>query len=251
MTLEGKLALVTGSSRGIGRAVAARIARLGADVAVHYLNNREGAEATADLVSKAGRRAFTVQAHLKHPEEIERLFEEVSTRFGGLDILVNNAASGKLCPVTELSVKGWEWTMDINARAALLCSQQAARLMEPRGSGRIVNITSMGSQRTIPDYAAVGASKAALEALTRYLAVELAPRGIVVNCVCAGLIETDALRHFPNREEMIAQTRTRVPMGRLGTPEDIAKIVGFLVSEDGGWICGQTIVGDGGYGLLS
>lgn len=251
MTLSGRLALVTGSSRGIGRAIALELARRGADVIVHYLNNLEGAGETSRQVEAMGRRSMTVQAHLKHPEEIEALFDTVREEYGHLDILVNNAASGKHGPAMELSSRGWEWTMDVNARAVLLCSQRAAALMDSRPGGRIVNITSMGSRRAIPGYAAIGASKAALEALTRYLAAELAPRGILVNAVCAGLVETDALRHFKHREEMLASARSRTPLGRLCTPDDVARMVAFLASEDASVICGQTIVGDGGLSLVS
>ena len=251
MTLEGKMALVTGSARGIGRAIALELARRGADVIIHYLNNREGAEAVAQEIQKLGRKSFTARAHLKLPDEIQSLFREVQEKAGYLDILVNNAASGKLCPTMEMKVKGWEWTLDINARAALLASQQAVPLMEKRGGGRIVNLSSLGAERYIPDYVAVGVSKAALQALTRYLAVELAPRKILVNTVSAGLVDTDAIKHFPGREQMISNAKARIPMGRLGTPEDIAKVVAFLCSEDAGWICGQTIVSDGGYSLIS
>lgn len=243
--------MVTGSSRGIGRAVAVQLARQGADIWVHYLNNQEGAEETARMVRDAGGEAWVVKAHLKYPEEIEQLFSQVKEKHGRLDILINNAASGKLTSVMTLNKKGWEWCMDINARSALLTTQLAVPLMEAGKWGRVVNLTSLGSQRYIPDYAAIGASKAALEALTRYLAVELAPRGIVVNSVAGGLVDTDAIKNFPRRETMIENAQARIPMGRLGTPEDLARVVGFLCSDDAGWICGQTLIADGGYSLIS
>jgi enoyl-[acyl-carrier protein] reductase III len=251
MTLAGKMALVTGSSRGIGRAISLELARRGADIIIHYLGNHEGAEKVAKEVRDLGRKAHIVRAHLKHVEEIDNLFEEVRQKVGHVDILVNNAASGKLGPVADLKVKGWEWTLDINTRAALLCSQRAAKLMESRGGGRIINLSSLGAERYIPDYVAVGVSKAALQALTRYLAVEFAPKGILVNTVSAGLIDTDAIKHFPGREMMMSNAKARIPMGRLGTAEDVAKVVAFLCSEDAGWICGQTLVADGGYSLVS
>ena len=251
MTLAGKVALVTGSSRGIGRATVLELARRGADIVVHYLGNHEGAEAVAREVRDLGRNAYVVRAHLKHTEEIDNLFAEVKTKVGHVDILVNNAASGKLGPAMELKVKGWEWTLDINARAALLCSQHAARMMIDRGWGRIINLSSLGAERYVPDYIAVGVSKAALQAITRYLAVELAPKNILVNTVSAGLIDTDAIKHFPGREMMLANAKARIPSGRLGTPEDVAKVVAFLCSDDAGWICGQTLVADGGYSLVS
>lgn len=251
MTLAGKVALVTGSSRGIGRATALELARRGADIIIHYLGNHEGAEHVAKEVRDLGRSAHIVRAHLKHAEEIDNLFEEVKSKVGRVDILVNNAASGKLGPVLDLKVKGWEWTLDINARAALLCSQKFAPGMIEKGWGRIINLSSLGAERYVPDYVAVGVSKAALQALTRYLAVELAPRGVIVNTVSAGLIDTDAIKHFPGREMMLANAKMRIPMQRLGTAEDVAKVVAFLCSEDAGWICGQTLVADGGYSLVS
>jgi enoyl-[acyl-carrier protein] reductase III len=251
MTLEGKVALITGSSRGIGRAIALELARRGADIVVHYLNNREAADEVSGLINAMGRKTWVVRAHVKHTEEIQTLFQTVRETVGHLDILINNAASGKLCSVMDLKVKGWEWTLDINARAALLASQHAVELMKGRTGCRIINLSSLGSQKYIPDYTAVGVSKAALEALTRYLAVELAPRGILVNTVSAGLVDTDAIKHFPGRETMLSNAKARVPLGRIGTTEDVAKVVAFLCSEDAGWICGQTIVADGGYSLIS
>jgi len=247
---SSRIALITGSSRGIGRATAIELARSGTNIWVHYLNNEAGAEETAHLVRKVGAQAWIVKAHIKHPSEIEAMFEKIRGESGYLDILVNNAASGKFSPVTMLNKKGWEWCMDINARAALLATQAAVPLMEGRTVARVVNITSLGSQRVIADYAAIGASKAALESLSRYLAVELAPLGITVNTVAGGLVDTDAIRNFPQREAMLENARSRIPKGRLGTPEDIARVVSFLCSKDASWICGQTIVADGGYSLL-
>lgn len=247
---EKKLALVTGSSRGLGRAIAVVLAQRGINVWVHYLNNEVGAQETALLVRECGVEAFITKAHLRYPEEIQALFDEIEQKAGGVDILVNNAASGKFSTVLSLNQKGWEWCMDINARAVLQATQQAVRFMEKKGWGRVVNVTGMGSQRCIPDYAAIGASKAALEALTRYLAVELAPKGILVNAVASGTLDTDALKSFPDCEERLRNVRERIPTGRLGTPEDVAKVVAFLCSDDAGWICGQTIICDGGYGLI-
>jgi enoyl-[acyl-carrier protein] reductase III len=151
----------------------------------------------------------------------------------------------------DQEVRGWEWTQNINARALLLCAQRAAPLMAARGGGSIVSLSSLGSQRVLPDYVAVGVSKAAVETLTRYLAVELAPQNIVVNAVSGGIVETDALKHFPEGgEAMLSAGRSRTPAGRLVEPDDIAGVVSFLCSPAARMIRGQTIMVDGGYALM-
>ena len=190
-----KVALVTGSGRGIGRAIALRLAREGADLVINYVHNQVPAEETAAEIRMLGRRAVVVRANVGKPEDIDRLFETVQAEYGRLDIFISNAASGFNRPALEQKVSGWDWTMNVNARALLFAAQRAVPLMGERG-GHIVSITSPGSVRVMPDYVAVGASKAALEALTRYLAVELAARNIRVNAVSPSLVETDALRHF-------------------------------------------------------
>lgn len=246
----GKVALVTGSGRGIGRAIALHFARQGADVVVNWFRNREPAEETGAEISALGRQAVVVRADVGRPEGIEGLVNAAVENLGGIDILVHNAASGFNRPVMEQRVKGWDWTLNINARAALFLAQQVAPLMQARGGGAIVNISSAGAQRVLPDYVVVGASKAALEAVTRYLAVELAPMNIVVNAVSAGMVQTDALKHFPemaeNLEARFEEARERTPAGRLLTPEDIAGVVAFLCSPPAHMIRGQTIMIDGG-----
>jgi enoyl-[acyl-carrier protein] reductase III len=250
MTIHGKVALVTGGSRGIGRAIALRLAQEGADTAINFFTSMDEAEETAKSVEALGRKAHLIRANVAEPESIQYMFDEINQVFGGLDILINNAASGVLRPSLELNVRHWEWTMNVNARALLLCAQKATPLMQARGGGRIVSITSLGSSRVIPDYAIVGASKAALESLTRYLAAELAPLGILVNAVAGGLVDTDALKAFPRRRQMLALTEERTPTGRLLQPEDIAHCVAFLCSDKATMICGQIIVVDGGYSLM-
>ncbi|MDI3298635.1 MAG: enoyl-[acyl-carrier-protein] reductase FabL [Bacillota bacterium] len=245
----GKVALVTGGSRGIGRAITLRLASEGADVVINFFRNRGPAEETARQVEAMGRRARLVRAHVGEPEKVRAMFEEVEAAFGRLDILVNNAASGSLHPVMELDAKGWDWTMNINARGAFLCSQAAVPLMQKAGGGRIVNITSLGSHRVIPYYVAVGVSKAALEALTRYLAVDLARYGIAVNAVSGSVVDTDAIRHFPNREELLASAQRETPAGRILRPEDIAAAVAWLCSDEAEMVRGQVLVVDGGYSL--
>ncbi len=253
LPFSDKTALVTGSGRGIGRAIALYFARNGADVVVNFFRNRAPAEGTAREIKKLGRRALVVKANVGEIEGIEKLFDEVKKEFGGLDIFVHNAASGYNRPVMEQKPKGWDWTMNINARALLFASQRCVPLMERRGGGNIVSITSGGSARVLPDYVAVGASKAALESLTRYLAVELAPKNIVVNAVSPSLVETDAIKHFDiiNKEKgIIEEAISNTPAGRLVTPEDVAEVVGFLCSPAASMIRGQVIVVDGGYQLL-
>jgi enoyl-[acyl-carrier protein] reductase III len=249
---EGKIALVTGSGRGIGRAIALRLAQDGADLVINFMRNQKPAEEVANLVRETGQRALVVQANVAKPEDVERLFEAAEREFGGLDIFINNAASGFNRPILDQKITGWDWTMNVNARGFLLCMQQAAPLMEKRGGGQVVAISSPGSQRVMPDYVAVGASKAALEALIRYAAVEMAPKNIVVNGVSPSLVETDALKHFASLSDSntIPRAIAKTPAGRLVTPEDIAGVVSFLCSPAAYMIRGQVLTIDGGYTLI-
>lgn len=251
MDFEGKVALVTGSGRGIGRAIALHLASKGADVAINFFRNREPAEQTADDVRALGRTSHALRANVGDLDELGELIEEVEARFGGLDLLICNAAMGYNRPVREQRPKGWEWAMNVNARSALFAAQQAAPIMARRGGGSIVNISSPGSFRVIPDYVVVGASKAALEALTRYLAVELAPQGINVNAVSPGVVETEALQHFAATSDptLLDRAVEETPAGRLVTPQDVAGLVGFLCSPAAEMIRGQVILLDGGYTL--
>ncbi len=247
-----KIVLVTGSGRGIGRATALHFARQGADVIVNFFRNRAPAQQVVKAIQDVGRRAWLVKADVGDLNDLDRLFDEVAVQAGGLDFLVCNAASGYNRPVMSQKPKGWDWTMNINARAALFAAQRAAPLMEARGGGAIVNISSPGSFRVLPDYVVVGASKAALEAVTRYLAVELASKNIVVNAISPGMVLTEALRHFDEvrkDEQIVDRAVSRTPAGRLVTPEDVAGIVAFLCSPAASMIRGQIILVDGGYTL--
>ncbi len=250
--LANKVALVTGSGRGIGRAIALHLARHGANVVINFFRNRGPAEETATEIEALGRKALVVKANIGDLDDLNCLFDETEAVFGGLDIFVHNAASGFNRPAMEQRPKGWEWSMNINARPLLFGSQRAASLMKARGGGHIIAITSPGSQRVLPDYAVVGASKAALEAVTRYLAIELAPQNIIVNAVSPGMVLTEALEHFAAVKEdadLIARATSLTPAGRLVTPQDVAEVVAFLCSPAAEMIRGQVIVVDGGYML--
>lgn len=246
--LEGQVAVVTGGSRGIGRAICLRLAAAGADVVVNYFLNHEAAEKAAAEVRSHGVRAHVVQADMKDPGQIRKLFSEVEAHFGGLDILVSNAASGVFRPVNDLTVKHWDWMMNTHPRAFLLCAQAAVPLMRGR-KGRIVAVSSIGSQRAIPQYAGMGVSKGALETLTRYLAVEFAPIGIAVNAVSGGAVATESWRQLPEAESIIEDIRRKTPAGRIARPEDIADAVLFLCSPQAEMIRGQVLLVDGGYSL--
>jgi enoyl-[acyl-carrier protein] reductase III len=248
--MQQKVALVTGSSRGIGKAIALRLAKKGYDIVINYARNKTAAQETAAEVEALGRKALVVKANVGNPEKIREMFLQIDETFGRLDVLVSNAASGVLRPAMELEESHWNWTMDINSKALLFCAQEAAKRMEAVGGGKIVSISSLGSIRYLENYTSVGVSRAALEALTRYLAVELAPKNIVVNAVSGGAVDTDALTHFPNREELLRDAQTRTPAGRMVEPDDIVNVVMFLLSDEASMIRGQTIIVDGGRSLL-
>jgi enoyl-[acyl-carrier protein] reductase III len=235
---------VTGGSRGIGRAIALRFARDGAArVAIGYLRNDRAAEETADELRALGAEPVLVRGNVTSA----RVLDEVAA-LGPLEVLVHNAATGVIRPALETEDKHWDWTLNANARALLQLARVAAPQMEPGAS--IVAISSLGAQRVLENYVLVGTSKAALESLVRYLGVELAAKGIRVNAVSGGVVETGALEHFPNREEMLAAGAAN-PVGRLVEPDDIAGAVAFLCSPDAEMIRGQTIVVDGGFSLLA
>jgi enoyl-[acyl-carrier protein] reductase III len=211
-------------------------------VAIGYLRNDRAADETAEELRALGAEPVLVRGNISS----ERVLGEVAA-LGPLDALVHNAATGVIRPALETQPKHWEWTLTANARALLDLARAAAPQM-PAGA-TIVGVSSLGSTRVLENYTLVGTSKAALESLVRYLAVELAPQGIRVNAVSAGVVETDALQHFPNREQMLEQGNTRTPAGRLVSPEDVAGVVAFLCSPDAEMIRGHTLVVDGGFSL--
>jgi enoyl-[acyl-carrier protein] reductase III len=243
--MKGASVLVTGGSRGIGKAIALRFAELGATrVAIGYLRNDRAAEETAEELRAAGAEPVLIRGNVSSA----RVLAEVAEG-GPWNVVVHSAATGVIRPALETEDKHWDWTMDANAKALLSLARAAAPKM-PEGSS-IVAISSLGSFRVLENYVLVGTSKAALEALVRYLGVELAPRGIRVNAVSAGVVETEALDHFPNREEMLTMSRERTPAGRMVEPADVAGAVEFLCSPNAQMICGQTLIVDGGFSLLA
>lgn len=247
MPLAGKTALVTGASRGIGRATARKLAGAGCDLVLNYHNSHAAAETLAEEIRGLGRRAVAVQANVASPEAVEELFAAVGAEFPAIDIVISNAASGVLRSTLEMTLKHWRWCLETNALALPMLARHAVSRMT-RG-GRMIAVSSLGAGRALPDYGFVGASKAALESLVRALAEELGARGITVNTVSAGIVDTDALRFFRERETMLAQFAARAPLGRVLVPEDVADAIYLLCLPESGMITGQTLVVDGGYSI--
>ncbi len=248
----GKIALVTGASRGIGRATALALAGGGADVVVHYHRNQALAQEVARAVEQQGQRAAALGADLEKPEDITRLFDEVAERFGALDFFVANHAATAFKPTLEVKLHHLQRTFDLIVQSLVLCVQRAVPLMEGR-RGVIVTIGGQGTVECLPNYAILASAKAAMETWTRYLAYELSDRGITANCVSPGVIATDSARfyggdRFPEFDRLVSQF---TPAGRMGTPEEVAAVVAFLCSPGGRFIVGQTIVVDGGLGLVA
>ncbi|HET7560340.1 MAG TPA: SDR family oxidoreductase [Limnochordia bacterium] len=248
--MAGKWALVTGSSRGFGRAIALRLAAEGANIVVNYRRSRSEAEETAEAIRAKGAAALVIQANVGDEADVARLFAEIEQHCGGLSILVSNAAFGKLGPVMEATDKHWNATFDVCAKALMWCAQRAVPLMERAGYGRIVSMTSQGSHRVIEGYGLVGPAKAALESLTRALAVELAPKGITVNGIDAGTADTRSFRAIPGAEEHLQKAVAGTPMGRIVQTADVADAVAFLCSNQAKMICGHFLVVDGGASIV-
>ena len=247
-----RIALVTGASRGIGRATALTFARGGAHVVVHYHRNQALAEEVARMIQGLGRRAVPLGANLETPEEITRLFDQIAEQFGALDIFVANHAATAFKPTLEVKPHHIQRTFDLIVRSLVLCVQRAVPLMKGR-EGAIVTIGGQGTVECLPNYAVLAAAKGAMETWTRYLAYELAGDGITANCVSPGVILTDSARFYGG--DRFAQFDRLVssftPRGRMGTPEDVAAVVAFLCTPAARYVLGQTIVVDGGLGLVA
>lgn len=252
MRFAGKVALVTGSSRGIGRAIALRLGHEGADVVIHYRRQEAAAQETAAALAAMGRRTLVVQAELGEAEAVRRMFTDIRATFAGLDILVANAAATAFKPLLEQRPHHLEKTFAVTVQALLLAVQEAVPLMQGR-RGTIVTVSGIDAHRYIPLHGALAAAKGALEVLTTYLACELAPQGVRVNGVNPGFVNTDSAHVFGERvyATLAQNIVTYTPMQRVGTPEDIANVVAFLCSQDAAWMCGQTLTVDGGLSLTS
>jgi enoyl-[acyl-carrier protein] reductase III len=246
-TLAGKVALVTGGARGIGRAIALKLASADCDVAVNYYNSADEAEALCTELRGMGRRAVALAGSVGIPDSVDEIIAGFRSHFDRLDILVSNAASGVLKPTTEMTLKHWRWCLETNALALNLLVQRALPLMH--GGARVIAMSSMGAQRAMPLYGFIGASKAALEALARSLAQELGPGGIRVNVVSAGAVDTEALAYFPNRDALLADYARRSPAGPVLTPADVAGAVYLLCLPEAAMINGHTLVVDGGFAI--
>jgi enoyl-[acyl-carrier protein] reductase III len=249
--LTGRIALVTGGARGIGRATAIRLAEAGADVAINFVTSQSAANEVATLISQLGRRAITIKADVSEPEDIASLLEIVGSEFGRLDILVSNAASGGFRQLMDASPTNFEAAMNTNVRALLLLSQAALPLMKHDGPRRkIIALSSHGSHRALPAYGLIGASKAALESLVRHLALELGNQGINVNTLLAGLVETDSTRNFPGAQQAFDQVAgRRLVSGLPLTAQAVSDAILFLASPLADLIQGQTLIVDGGESL--
>ncbi|MDF1826699.1 MAG: enoyl-[acyl-carrier-protein] reductase FabL [Legionellaceae bacterium] len=247
LLLANRVALITGGARGIGRATALKLARAGADIAIVYFNSSDEADLVVKEIEALGRRAVAFQANVADHASVKDLFKAFKTYFDSLDILVSNAASGVLKPALKMSTKHWRWCMETNALALNHLVTEARPLM-PQGSS-VVALSSLGAARAIPNYAFIGASKAALEALVRSLSLELAPDGIRINTLSAGVVDTDALKHFPNREHLLDEAESRSLIGRTMTPDDVADGVYLLCLPEARLLMGQTLFLDAGFSV--
>lgn len=252
---SGKKVFITGGTRGIGLTIAIKMAQSGADVAVNFLRNRPAADEAAAKIKEAsgGREPLILKGNVSKDDDIEKMYDEIREKWGSLNFLVSNAASGVLKPSAELTHHHWRWTMDINAYALLPLSKFAIPLMkgkDGKGTGRIVALSSLGSIRAFQNYAAVGASKGALESLVRHLCVEYASQGINVNAVSASVVLTDALKSFPNYETMIRESLHWMPAKKLVEAEDVANAVLILCSDMTRMVHGHTLIVDGGLSIM-
>ena len=247
-TLLHKVALITGGARGIGRATALKLARAGVDVAIVYYNSSDEADALVAEIKTYGRQAYAIQANVSDHQSVKEMFVQFKAHFNRLDFLISNAASGVLKPALKMTTKHWRWCMETNALALNHLVTEGRALM-PAGS-RVLALSSLGAHRAIPNYAFIGASKAALEALVRSLSLELAADRITVNTISAGVVDTDALKHFPNREQLLDEYQSHSLAGRPLTPEDVANTIYLLCLPEASMINGHTLFVDAGYSVM-
>jgi enoyl-[acyl-carrier protein] reductase III len=246
--LADKVALITGGARGIGKATALKLAQSGCDVAIVYFNSSDEAEQLVEEIKALGRNAIALQANVADHQSVKEMMGQFKDHFNQLDILVSNAASGVLKPATKMSTKHWRWCLETNALALNHLTSEARTIM-PAGS-RVIALSSLGAHRAIPNYAFIGASKAALEALVRSLSLELAEDGISVNTVSAGVVDTDALKHFPNREQLLDEYQAHALAERPLLPKDVADAVYLLCLPEAEMIKGHTLFVDAGYSIV-
>lgn len=245
LVFANKVALVTGGARGIGRAVALKFAQAGCDVAIVYYNSFNEAQSLIKEVQSLGRKAIAIQANVADQHSVKELFTQFRQEFSQLHFLISNAASGVLKPALKMSTKHWRWCMETNALALNHLVIEAKDLMPSGGS--VISISSLGAIKAIPDYAFIGASKAALESLTRSLSLELAPLGIRVNVVSAGVVDTDALKYFPNRQQLLDEYKARSLSEEPLLPSDVANAVYLLCLPEAKMINAHTLFVDAGY----
>ncbi|AHE65998.1 enoyl-[acyl-carrier-protein] reductase FabL [Legionella oakridgensis] len=246
--LANKIAMITGGARGIGRATALKLAQEGCDVAIIYYNSSDEAMIVVDEIQKIGQRAIAIQANVADHQSVKEMFVRFKTHFNRLNFLVSNAASGVLKPAMNMSTKHWRWCLETNALALNHLVSEGRSMMSP--GSRVIALSSLGAHRAIPNYAFIGASKAALEALVRSLSLELAEAGISVNTVSAGVVDTDALKHFPNREQLLDEYQAHALSARPLTPEDVANAIYLLCLPEAEMIKGHTLFVDAGYSVV-
>lgn len=245
LVFAGKVALVTGGARGIGKATALKLAKAGCDIAIVYYNSADEALELVKDIECLGRKAIAIQANVADKQSVNELFIPFRKTFNRLDFLISNAASGVLKPASKMSTKHWRWCLETNALALNHLVFEGLDLM-PRGS-RVLALSSLGAIRAIPNYAFIGASKAALEALVRSLSLELASHGITVNTISAGVVDTDALKYFPNREQLLDEYQAHSLADRPLSPDDVANAVYLLCLPEASMINAHTLFVDAGY----
>ncbi len=247
MSLTGKAALVTGGSRGIGRAIVIELAKAGADVAINYSGNESMAQEAAREVEALGRQSAVIQANVADSDSVAKMVKHVVDKFGRLDILINNAGIAKDNLLMRMKEEDWDAVLNVNLKGVFNCTKAVTRQMMKQRSGRIINISSVVGVLGNPGQANYAAAKAGIIGLTKSNARELAARGITVNAVAPGYIQTDMTAELP--EEVRQEMSKQIPLGRMGLAEDVAKVVRFLASDDAGYMTGQTLHVDGGMAM--